>query len=104
MKNRFICGLFGVVEKFNIVLNFLKFGLHRGSYHRAITEMSYGMTRAKMSGDKMTNGMTEHFRFISPGKLTDGINLTDKINLTDDYKTSLRINKLILPQLNTGKH
>ena len=39
MKNIFICGLFGVVEKFNIVLNFLKFGLHRGSYHRAITEV-----------------------------------------------------------------
>ena len=48
------------------------------------------MTEAKMSGDKMTNGMTKRFRFNSRGKLTDGINLTDRINLTDDYKTSLR--------------
>ena len=47
------------------------------------------MTGAKMSGDKMTNGMTKRFRFNSQGKLTDGINLTDRINLTDDYKTSL---------------
>ena len=42
------------------------------------------MTEAKMSGDKMTNGMTKRFRFNSRGKLTD------EINLTDDYKTSLR--------------
>ena len=38
-----------------------------------------------MTGAKMTDGMTERFRFNSPGKLTDGINLTDRINLTDDY-------------------
>ena len=52
-------------------------------------EMSHGMTGAKMSGDKMTNGMTKRYRFNSPGILTDGINLTDRINLTHDYKTSL---------------
>ena len=52
--------------------------------------MTHRMTGAKMSGDKMTNGMTKRFRFNSRGKLTDGINLTDRINLTDDYKTSLR--------------
>ena len=48
------------------------------------------MTGAKMSGAKMTNKMIERYRFNSPGKLTNGINLTDRINLTDDYKTSHR--------------
>ena len=47
------------------------------------------MTGAKMSGDKMTNRMTKHYRLNSLGKLTNGINLTNRINLTDDYKTSL---------------
>ena len=47
------------------------------------------MTRAKMSGDKMTKGMTKRYRFNSLGKLTKGINLTNRINLSDDYKTSL---------------
>ena len=43
-----------------------------------------------MSGAKMSKGMTERFRFNSPGELSDGINLTEGINLTNDYKTSLR--------------
>ena len=52
-------------------------------------KMSEGISGGKMSGAKMSEGMTKCFRFNSPCKLTDGINLTDRINLTDNYKTSL---------------